>query len=157
MPPAPRGAPSTSTPEPPRSTAAAPRSSATSSPAGSSTWATIADGPRRPRAVHPQPAPRHRPAHRSRARRRAHRARLERGPRRGPGGRGQRAVRAAGLVVRELLRDRAGAAHGRSEEHTSELQSLMRISYAVFCLKNKTKSNKYLITHTILHIVRTLI
>src|SRR3546814_6738199 len=28
----------------------------------------------------------------------------------------------------------------RSEEHTSELQSLMRISYAVFCLKNKTKS-----------------
>src|SRR3546814_5224975 len=27
---------------------------------------------------------------------------------------------------------------GRSEEHTSELQSLMRISYAVFCLKNKT-------------------
>src|SRR3546814_9318923 len=28
--------------------------------------------------------------------------------------------------------------HGRSEEHTSELQSLMRISYAVFCLKNKT-------------------
>src|SRR3546814_10365692 len=29
----------------------------------------------------------------------------------------------------------------RSEEHTSELQSLMRISYAVFCLKNKTKSN----------------
>src|SRR3546814_1583464 len=29
-------------------------------------------------------------------------------------------------------------AHGRSEEHTSELQSLMRISYAVFCLKKKT-------------------
>src|SRR3546814_4398179 len=28
---------------------------------------------------------------------------------------------------------------GRSEEHTSELQSLMRISYAVFCLKNKTR------------------
>src|SRR3546814_2708364 len=31
---------------------------------------------------------------------------------------------------------------GRSEEHTSELQSLMRISYAVFCLKKKTKSDK---------------
>src|SRR3546814_6095202 len=31
----------------------------------------------------------------------------------------------------------------RSEEHTSELQSLMRISYAVFCLKNKTQTNKY--------------
>src|SRR3546814_1494748 len=30
--------------------------------------------------------------------------------------------------------------HGRSEEHTSELQSLMRISYAVFCLKKKSKS-----------------
>src|SRR3546814_2641135 len=30
------------------------------------------------------------------------------------------------------------AAAGRSEEHTSELQSLMRISYAVFCLKKKT-------------------
>src|SRR3546814_1746101 len=30
----------------------------------------------------------------------------------------------------------------RSEEHTSELQSLMRISYAVFCLKKKTKYNK---------------
>src|SRR3546814_5361068 len=29
----------------------------------------------------------------------------------------------------------------RSEEHTSELQSLMRISYAVFCLKKKTKIN----------------
>src|SRR3546814_11291936 len=31
---------------------------------------------------------------------------------------------------------------GRSEEHTSELQSLMRISYAVFCLKKK-KNNRY--------------
>src|SRR3546814_4788560 len=30
----------------------------------------------------------------------------------------------------------------RSEEHTSELQSLMRISYAVFCLKKKKKNNK---------------
>src|SRR3546814_9291208 len=35
-----------------------------------------------------------------------------------------------------------GLYHGRnrSEEHTSELQSLMRISYAVFCLKKKTKT-----------------
>src|SRR3546814_2289361 len=31
----------------------------------------------------------------------------------------------------------------RSEEHTSELQSLMRISYAVFCLKKKTNYNNY--------------
>src|SRR3546814_4778045 len=35
----------------------------------------------------------------------------------------------------------------RSEEHTSELQSLMRISYAVFCLKK----NKYIKQHTIQH------
>src|SRR3546814_4919267 len=31
---------------------------------------------------------------------------------------------------------------GRSEEHTSELQSLMRISYAGFCLKKKNKNNE---------------
>src|SRR3546814_1199537 len=31
---------------------------------------------------------------------------------------------------------------GRSEEHTSELQSLMRISYAVFCLKKKLQKNR---------------
>src|SRR3546814_5875839 len=36
-------------------------------------------------------------------------------------------------------------ANDRSEEHTSELQSLMRISYAVFCLKKKKTENK---THT---------
>src|SRR3546814_19538720 len=40
-------------------------------------------------------------------------------------------------------RPRGCRPHGRSEEHTSELQSLMRISYAVFCLKKK-KTN----THT---------
>src|SRR3546814_1379251 len=34
----------------------------------------------------------------------------------------------------------AAARHSRSEEHTSELQSLMRISYAVFCLKKKNKN-----------------
>src|SRR3546814_9209630 len=33
--------------------------------------------------------------------------------------------------------------HGRSEEHTSELQSLMRISYAVFCLKKKKTHPMY--------------
>src|SRR3546814_2155473 len=43
--------------------------------------------------------------------------------------------------------DLAGAqscklAHQRSEEHTSELQSLMRISYAVFCLKKKNNRTK---------------
>src|SRR3546814_7494173 len=38
-----------------------------------------------------------------------------------------------------VRRARAGA---RSEEHTSELQSLMRISYAVFCLKTNNKNNQ---------------
>src|SRR3546814_1649162 len=38
----------------------------------------------------------------------------------------------------------------RSEEHTSELQSLMRISYAVFCLKNQ-KQQQYAYTLHILH------
>src|SRR3546814_8347297 len=36
---------------------------------------------------------------------------------------------------------KTGGKAGRSEEHTSELQSLMRISYAVFCLKKKKHSN----------------
>src|SRR3546814_2938960 len=44
------------------------------------------------------------------------------------------AYRGLGLLGAGLL-----VALGRSEEHTSELQSLMRISYAVFCLKKKTK------------------
>src|SRR3546814_6946166 len=37
--------------------------------------------------------------------------------------------------------DAQGAKAERSEEHTSELQSLMRISYAVFCLKKKKAQN----------------
>src|SRR3546814_2966066 len=41
------------------------------------------------------------------------------------------------LVAAQLLRD-----FGRSEEHTSELQSLMRISYAVFCLKKKKRIDR---------------
>src|SRR3546814_1721462 len=45
----------------------------------------------------------------------------------------------AGLMTSAVLAS-AGATHWRSEEHTSELQSLMRISYAVFCLKKKNKS-----------------
>src|SRR3546814_9730404 len=40
-------------------------------------------------------------------------------------------------------RARAVRRQERSEEHTSELQSLMRISYAVFCLKNKKKKQAY--------------
>src|SRR3546814_2027129 len=37
----------------------------------------------------------------------------------------------------------SGTQQIRSEEHTSELQSLMRISYAVFCLKKKNTTNKH--------------
>src|SRR3546814_2606788 len=44
-------------------------------------------------------------------------------------------------IARELCKSADGIIEGRSEEHTSELQSLMRISYAVFCLKKK-KNNK---------------
>src|SRR3546814_1533139 len=39
--------------------------------------------------------------------------------------------------------ERITFARGRSEEHTSELQSLMRISYAVFCLKKKQNTIHY--------------
>src|SRR3546814_9723627 len=47
----------------------------------------------------------------------------------------------------EPPRLRRSAATVRSEEHTSELQSLMRISYAVFCLKKKT-NNTHIYVHT---------
>src|SRR3546814_2686678 len=47
-------------------------------------------------------------------------------------------------VVAEVLHAAAAVVLGhRSEEHTSELQSLMRISYAVFCLKKKKKSQDH--------------
>src|SRR3546814_2934361 len=65
----------------------------------------------------------------------------------------QREARAGALPRRQLV---DGAVHVvglqpelRSEEHTSELQSLMRISYAVFCLKKK--KNTY--THNHSHII----
>src|SRR3546814_6768910 len=65
-------------------------------------------------------------------------------------------VKRAGMVWEKLIiGDVLEPAKYRSEEHTSELQSLMRISYAVFCLKKKTrlKYNTYLIqTHTITNI-----
>src|SRR3546814_3803826 len=47
------------------------------------------------------------------------------------------ALKAAGLATAIL-------SNGRPEEHTSELQSLMRISYALFCLKKKTTTDKQL-------------
>src|SRR3546814_5833380 len=46
-------------------------------------------------------------------------------------------------ALNDLAREQCQCAL-RSEEHTSELQSLMRISYAVFCLKKKKINNKYM-------------
>src|SRR3546814_3033991 len=49
------------------------------------------------------------------------------------------------LTIRAPFNGQVGQVHvpqGRSEEHTSELRSLMRISYAVFCLKKKTKKKQ---------------
>src|SRR3546814_8366561 len=47
----------------------------------------------------------------------------------------------AGLRQHAVERSVRSVPRGRSEEHTSELQSLMRISYAVFCLKKKTNKH----------------
>src|SRR3546814_10311904 len=52
---------------------------------------------------------------------------------------------AAGIDGKIAFSDRFGVSNctvNRSEEHTSELQSLMRISYAVFCLKKKNKNKQ---------------
>src|SRR3546814_9708108 len=51
---------------------------------------------------------------------------------------GQRKTRLGAQAQDQRVGDAGG--RRRSEEHTSELQSLMRISYAVLCLKKKTKS-----------------
>src|SRR3546814_8078884 len=58
--------------------------------------------------------------------------RAERSPREGQG---------------RFRRRHAARPDGRSEEHTSELQSLMRISYAVFCLKKKNKTHELINTN----------
>src|SRR3546814_7626600 len=65
---------------------------------------------------------------------------------------------------RQLSRSRLAAERPRrSEEHTSELQSLMRISYAVFCLKKKKKTtqkqhrNSINNVHTYIHTVQTIL
>src|SRR3546814_8905019 len=46
-----------------------------------------------------------------------------------------------------VLHDMGVTARSRSEEHTSELQSLIRISYAVSCLKNNNTNNQTIHTH----------
>src|SRR3546814_4617769 len=66
------------------------------------------------------------------------------------GGRLMDALAAAQPLAKDDMPDRAPRGPGlgkegalvRSEEHTSELQSLMRISYAVFCLKKKKKHTR---------------
>src|SRR3546814_1899503 len=55
-------------------------------------------------------------------------------------GRVRRQIDAVDLL--DALEIARSANAGRSEEHTSELQSLMRISYAVFCLQKKKKSQQ---------------
>src|SRR3546814_2369521 len=50
----------------------------------------------------------------------------------------RRTDEAGQIAPDDLVRARDHRHLARSEEHTSELQSLMRMSYAVFCLKNKT-------------------
>src|SRR3546814_9774528 len=56
----------------------------------------------------------------------------------GPAVRGRHALADRVAVPQRKVAQRAQRRQWRSEEHTSELQSLMRISYAVFCLKEKT-------------------
>src|SRR3546814_1824961 len=77
---------------------------------------------------------RHLPVHRALVRRTAHRLTSPQSSScfQGPVAASHHAAEGVGRPFVELL-DK----HGRSEEHTSELQSLMRISYAVFCLKKK--------------------
>src|SRR3546814_2658989 len=64
-----------------------------------------------------------------------------------------RRLRGCADSVSERLRQPrrpGGSARGnRSEEHTSELQSLMRISYAVFCLKKKIQTHTYRLLRTL--------
>src|SRR3546814_10094120 len=52
---------------------------------------------------------------------------------------GSRRLHSPSIPIRNEPDRWKGQDHARSEEHTSELQSLMRISYAVFCLKKKNK------------------
>src|SRR3546814_4800428 len=60
--------------------------------------------------------------------------------------------RAGGMGVGQpLRRSRSGAPSRRSEEHTSELQSLMRISYAVFCLKKKKILDTTISINSVIH------
>src|SRR3546814_3646609 len=67
-------------------------------------------------------------------------------------------VRTGGKRARDLDAPALAARQreGRSEEHTSELQSLMRISYAVFCLKTKKKITKQRTTRSVTLTIKTI-
>src|SRR3546814_4130572 len=58
-----------------------------------------------------------------------------------------RGLRRMAVRLRRRTLAIGGNSRNRSEEHTSELQSLMRISYAVFCLKQKKKKQEQLTQH----------
>src|SRR3546814_5186504 len=72
--------------------------------------------------------------------------RAESDERREIGARDARVIMVVGPEVELAIGD-AVIGIGRSEEHTSELQSLMRISYAVFCLKKKKKTQQSITTN----------
>src|SRR3546814_8748584 len=78
------------------------------------------------------------------------------GPRPG-GGNGVRVLRSAHGRGGRGGEPGSGLRRARSEEHTSELQSLMRISYAVFCLKKNKHSHSHTFksTTTIIHALST--
>src|SRR3546814_3174170 len=62
----------------------------------------------------------------------------------------QRSFRQGGDDIDDAANGLAAQRIDRSEEHTSELQSLMRISYAVFCLKKKITRHQIMLTYIIL-------
>src|SRR3546814_5229403 len=61
---------------------------------------------------------------------------------------GSSSIRLDGRALKQLDGHQDITVAMRSEEHTSELQSLMRISYAVFCLKKKNTAQHYNLTYT---------
>src|SRR3546814_6395761 len=65
---------------------------------------------------------------------------------------GRRQARREPALPSRPLADKLRGGEVRSEEHTSELQSLMRTSYAVFCLQIKTKNQKKKTMNTYTHI-----
>src|SRR3546814_2933597 len=101
--------------------------------------ASLPPAPSLPTASQAAPWPKALPRDRSFHRRRSRRARPHHPARARPD------REFSGLSLCRIAGARRLARSLRSEEHTSELQSLMRISYAVFCLKKKTHKLKILV------------